>query len=67
MVQSAENRQRLDTYSSAAPKIDMLLIRQPMVLSANSIAPDIKTTLRGAERLSMKRRYERTHQKTSSM
>jgi hypothetical protein len=43
--------------SRAAPEIDMLLIRQPMVLSAKSIAPDIKTTLRAAERLSMKHYY----------
>jgi hypothetical protein len=39
----------------------MLLIRQPMVLPpASSIAPDIKTALRGAERLSMKHRYTKT-------
>jgi hypothetical protein len=34
--------------------MEMLLIKQLMVLPANSIAPDIKTVLRGPARLSMK-------------
>jgi hypothetical protein len=40
--------------SIAAPEMEMLLIKQLMVLPANSIAPDINTGLRGEARLSMK-------------
>jgi hypothetical protein len=37
--------------------MEMLLIKQLMVLPANSIAPDINTALRGPARLSMKLCY----------
>jgi hypothetical protein len=40
--------------SSAAPEMEMLLIKQLMLLAANSIAPDINTGLRGPARLSIK-------------
>ena len=40
--------------SSAAPEMDMSQIKQLIVLPANSIAPDIKTGLRGFARLSIK-------------
>ena len=43
--------------SIAAPEMEMLLIKQLMVLPANSIAPDINTALRGPARLSMKLCY----------
>jgi hypothetical protein len=37
----------------AAPEMEMLRIKQLIVLPANSIAPDINTGLRGIARLSM--------------
>ena len=39
--------------SSAAPEMEMLLIKQLITLPANSIAPDMNTGLRGAARFSM--------------
>jgi hypothetical protein len=39
--------------SIAAPEMEILLIKQLMVMPANSIAPDISTALRGLARLSM--------------
>jgi hypothetical protein len=44
----------LVTSSAAAPEMEMLRIKQLIVLPANSIAPDINTVLRGIARLSMK-------------
>ncbi len=40
--------------SSAAPEMEMLRIKQLIVLAANLIAPDINTGFRGIARLSMK-------------
>ena len=40
--------------SSAAPEMEMFRIKQLIVPPANSIAPDIRTGLRGIARLSMK-------------
>jgi hypothetical protein len=40
--------------SIAAPEMEMLHIKQLMVLPANSIAPDINAELQGIARLSMK-------------
>ena len=39
--------------SSAAPEIKMSLIKQLMLQSANSIAPDINTVFRAPARLSI--------------
>ena len=50
---------RTDT-SSAAPPMDMSPTMQLTAVSANSIAPDISTRLRGSARLSMSRRYGET-------
>jgi hypothetical protein len=44
----------------AAPEMEILLIKQLMVMPANSTAPDINAALRGLARLSMKMSYVET-------